>query len=287
MLHGAAGGTAPELDWVTVAYLPKNVAPEVTGIAIQIPGIRTQGVSLPTPGTASQAPVQIRMPQPPATSSIGSAFNAAILSSAASTSNPPRFDAIPQGFTQKGYQSVVWIAEDANDDPLEFAIYFRGETETTWKLLKDKLDTRFYAWDTTAMPDGAYYLKIVASDASGNPSGEGLTAERESDRFEVDNTPPAIAQLAAESAGGSGAVRVRFQASDPSSSIARAQYSLDAEDWRLVFPSGGLSDSSREIYDFQLQKVAAGEHTITVRVYDQFENVTSAKATVRVPTSGN
>jgi hypothetical protein len=285
VLHGAAAGNAPELDWVSVAYLPKNVAPEITGIAIQSPGIRVQGVSLPTSGTGSQTPAQVRMPQPPATSSIGSAFNAA--ANAASSSNPPRFDAVPQGFMQKGYQSVVWTVEDANEDPLEFSIYFRGETETTWKLLKDKLDTRFYAWDTTAMPDGAYYLKIVASDAPGNPSGEGLTSERESDRFEVDNTPPAIAQLTAESAGGGGAVRVRFQASDPSSSIARAQYSLDAEDWTLVFPSGGLSDSARESYDFQLQKVAAGEHTITVRVYDQFENVTSAKATVRVPIGGN
>ena len=137
------------------------------------------------------------------------------------------------------------------------------------------------------MPDGAYYLKIVASDAPSNPGGEGLSSERESDRFEVDNTPPAIAQLTAESAGGAGAVRVRFQASDPASSIARAQYSLDAEDWTLVFPSGGLSDSPRENYDFQLLKVTPGEHTVTVRVYDQFENVTSAKTTVRVPSSGN
>ncbi len=137
------------------------------------------------------------------------------------------------------------------------------------------------------MPDGAYYLKIVASDAPANPAGEGLTSERESDRFEVDNTPPAIVQLTAEYASGAAAVRVRFQASDPASSIARAQYSLDAEDWSLVFPAGGLSDSSRENYDFQLPKVTPGEHTVTIRVYDQFENVTSAKATVRVPASGN
>ena len=284
VLHGAAGGNAPELDWVSVAYLPKNVAPEVTGIAIQSPGIRVQGVSLPSSGATSQGPAQVRMPQPPATSSIVSAAN---IANAASSSNAARFDAVPQGFTQKGYQSVVWTAEDPNEDQLEFSIYFRGETESTWKLLKDKLDTRFYTWDTTAMPDGAYYLKIVATDAPGNPAGEALTSARESDRFEVDNTPPAIAQLAADSAGGAGAVRVRFQASHPSSTIARAQYSIDAEDWTLVFPSGGLSDSSRENYDFQLPKVAAGEHTITVRVYDQFENVSSAKATVRVPTNGN
>jgi hypothetical protein len=55
----------------------------------------------------------------------------------------------------------------------------------------------------------------------------------------------------------------------------------------LIFPAGGLSDSSKENYDFQLQKVLPGEHTVTVRVYDQFENVTSAKATVRIPSSGN
>jgi hypothetical protein len=288
VLHGAAGGAAPELNWVSVAYLPKNVAPEVTGIAIQSPGIRVQGISASGPGQASQTPVQVRMPQPPSTSSsINSVFNAAGMGGAAASSNPPRFDAVPQGFTQKGYQSVVWTAEDPNDDQLEFSVYFRGENETAWKLLKDKLDTRYYSWDTTAMPDGAYYLKIVASDAPANPSGEGLTSERESDRFEVDNTPPAIAQLTAESTGGGGAVRVRFQASDPASSIARAQYSLDAEDWALVFPSGGLSDAARENYDFQVPKVTPGEHTITIRVYDQFENVTSAKATVRVPASGN
>jgi len=288
VLRGGTAGAAPELDWVSAAYLPKNVPPEVTGIAIQNTGIRVQGISVSGQGGASQTPVQVRMPQPPAaTSSISSAFASAAAAGAASAATTPRFDAVPQGFTQKGYQSVVWTAEDPNDDQLEFSIYFRGENETTWKLLKDKLDARYYTWDTTAMPDGAYYLKIVASDAPTNPNGEGLSSARESDRFEVDNTPPAIAQLTAEIAGGAGGVRVRFQASDPASSIARAQYSLDAEDWNLVFPSGGLSDAPRENYDFQLQKVAPGEHTVTIRVYDQFENVTSAKATVRVTASGN
>src|SRR5262249_60874737 len=136
------------------------------------------------------------------------------------------------------------------------------------------------------MPDGAYYLKIVASDALSNPNGEGLTSERESGRFVVDNTPPVITQTTAEAVGGS-SVRVRFQASDPATFVSRAQYSLDAEDWTIIFPSGGLSDASVEKYDFTLKQVPAGEHTITVRVYDQFENVSSAKAVVRVAASGN
>lgn len=180
---------------------------------------------------------------------------------------------------------MLWSAEDANDDQLEFSVYFRAENETAWRLLKDKLDTKFYSWDTTSMPDGAYYLKIVASDAPSNPNGEGLSSERQSDRFVVDNTPPSIAQLTAESAAAG--VRVRFQASAPVSFITRAQYSVDAGDWTLVFPSGGLSDASREAYDFQLPKIAPGEHTVTVRVFDQFENVSTAKTSVKTSSSGN
>jgi hypothetical protein len=285
VLRGGGSNTAPAIDWFSIAYLPKNIPPEVTAIALQDAGVRVQGISLPPVGSGPQPPAQLRMPQPPPSGSANTAFNITPVPAPGSSSGPAHFDPVPQGTSQKGYQSVLWTAEDANDDQIEFAIYFRGENENTWKLLKDKLETRFYSWDTTSMPDGAYYLKIVASDAPSNPTGEGLSTERESDRFVVDNTPPAIAQLTAESA--SAGVRVRFQANAPVSFITRAQYSVDAGDWTLVFPAGGLSDAPRENYDFQLQKITPGEHTVTVRVYDQFENVSTAKATVRISSSGN
>jgi hypothetical protein len=286
VLRAAGGAPTPAIDWFSIAYLPKNIAPEVTAIALQDPGVRVQGTSLPTVGAGPQAAAQLRMPQPPpSASSPNPGFNITPISTIGQSSDTAHFDPIPQGFSQKGFQSVIWTSDDANGDQLEFSIYFRGENETSWKLLKDKLETRFYSWDTTTMPDGAYYLKIVASDAPSNPAGDGLSSERESDRFVVDNAPPSIAQLTAESA--STGVRVRFQASAPVSFIARAQYSVDAGDWTLVFPAGGLSDAPRENYDFQLQKISPGEHTVTVRVYDQFENVTTAKATVRIPASGN
>ena len=138
----------------------------VTAIALQSPGIRVQGMAVMGQNAGQQVPVQLRMPQPAASgSSTSSAFAAAAITNLGAQGASQHFDAVPQGFSQKGYQAVLWTADDANDDQLEFAIYFRGENETTWKLLKDKLDTRFYSWDTTAMPDGAYYLKIVASDA--------------------------------------------------------------------------------------------------------------------------
>ena len=95
---------------------------------------------------------------------------------------------------------MLWSAEDANDDELGYSVYYRGENEKDWKLLKDKLDQKFYSWDTNSMPDGAYYLKIVSSDEKSNPPSEALTAERVSERFVVDNTPPTITDIASQPA---------------------------------------------------------------------------------------
>src|SRR5580765_5845467 len=164
------------------------------------------------------------------------------------SSSPAKFEQPAQGFQQKGFQSVLWAAHDDNDDELRFAVFFRGENETDWKLLKDKLEQKFYSWDSTTMPDGAYYLKIVSSDAPSNPPAQALAVERESERFVVDNTPPVIDKLDAIAAvTRDGAippiisVMAKFVAHDATSSIERAQYSVDGGDWVLLAPRGGIS----------------------------------------------
>jgi len=197
-----------------------------------------------------------------------------------------RFEQPPQGFRDKGYQSVLWNARDENDDELRFSVYFRGENETDWKLLKEKLEQKFYSWDSTAMPDGAYYLKIVATDAASNSPALALTTERESERFVVDNTPPVVDELKAEISGAQKAATVRFVARDATSSIDRAQYSVDGGDWIIVMPKNGISDAPEERYEFSISlpgSTVRGEHTVAVRAYDRFENVGSAQTTIRVP----
>jgi flavin-binding protein dodecin len=159
--------------------------------------------------------------------------------------------------------------------------------------LKDKLEQKFYSWDSTAMPDGAYYLKIVATDATSNPPAQALTTERESERFMVDNTPPAIEGLSATSnnrqsgANVAGSSVVQFTARGATSSIERAQYSIDGADWIIVTPTNGISDAPEERYQFSVTFPAGAphgsEHTIAVRAYDHFENVGSAKTTVKIP----
>ena len=69
---------------------------------------------------------------------------------------------------------------------------YRREGETAWKPLKRGLSDPIFVWDTTSVPNGTYVVKIVASDAPGNPPGTALTGERESRSFDIDNAPPII-----------------------------------------------------------------------------------------------
>jgi hypothetical protein len=261
------------IDWVSLAYLPRNVAPAIDGIALQDPGVRAQGQSSLT--SNQPASVTLKMPPSPNTSGL-------IITQ---SSTPARFEQPPQGTIQKGYQSVLWTAHDDNEDELRYAVYFRGENEREWKLLKDNLDQKFYSWDTTTLPDGAYYLKIVATDTPSNPPADALKAERESERFEVDNTPPVIEKLFVGGASGkmSGAHPASFTARDAASAIERAQYSLDGGDWILLAPSESISDAPVEEYHFVLPPLSPGEHSLAVRAYDRFENVGTAKTTFTVP----
>jgi outer membrane protein assembly factor BamB len=263
------------INWVNVAYLPRNVAPVIDAIVLEDPGVRAQSITIISSGQSPS--VVLKMPPTPNTPNIF----------IAQTITPPKFEQPPQGLREKGYQSVLWSAHDDNDDELRYSVYYRGENEHAWKLLKDKLEQKFYSWDTTTLADGAYYLKIVATDSASNPPAIALETEREGERFEVDNTPPVIEHLDANptmppNANSSASVIVKFTARDTVSSIDRSQYSLDGSDWTLLAPAGNVSDSTVENYEFTLNHLTAGEHTIAVRAYDRFENVGAAKIAVSI-----
>ncbi len=271
------GRTGDGIEWVSLAYLPRNVAPVIDGVAVQDANVRVQGVSPMQAG----GPATVNLKTPPAANPTGVII---------SQSSSQKFEQPPQGFAQKGYQSVLWTAHDDNDDELRFAVFYRGENETQWKLLKDKLDQKFYSWDATTLADGAYYLRISAGDSPSNPPGVTLSTSRDSERFVIDNTPPVIEGLQAVGiAMRTGtppplrSVLVKFTARDATSSIERAQCSVDGGEWVLVAPVGNISDALEERYEFSLPELTLGEHTIAVRAYDHFDNVGSAKTTLTVP----
>ena len=86
-------------------------------------------------------------------------------------------------------------------------------------------------------------------------------------------------------------VHIAFTATDATSPISHAEYSVDAGPWQYIAPVGNISDSLTEKFDFDAPlrsrqegapaPVDPQEHVITVRVYDRPENVVAAKAVVR------
>ncbi|HEY6274314.1 MAG TPA: hypothetical protein VIX19_20200, partial [Terriglobales bacterium] len=225
------------LDEVSINYLPRNVAPVVDDVTVQV------GSRYPAQprGTATEAFVTLGQAQAPG------------------TQLPP-----PAATKDRGYIGVRWSAHDDNEDNLVYSVYYRGEGEHEWKLLKSGLTDKFYSFESGLLPDGGYVIKVVASDAPSHTPEEALTDERESDRFDIDNTPPRIEHLAARLDGRQ--LHVTFQASDDSSPIRRAEFSVDAGDWQYLEPVGQISDSKTENYDFNTVMPAAqrSEHVVVV-----------------------
>ena len=239
------GDKSPRVESVTVNYLQKNVAPEFDDVTVT-PGVRYQ----PVPRPASLQPGQ-------------------------------RFDPQPSPIHDSDSIGVKWTARDQNDDQMVYSVYYRVEGQSRWLLLKDGLNEKFYAFDASLLPDGGYEIKVVASDSPSHSPGDALSAERESDRFEVDTTPPQIQDLKATVQGGK--VHVQFRAADTFSTIKRAEYSLDAGEWHFVEPVGQLSDAKSESYDFAVpipEDQATQEHVVVVRAYDKYDNMNSSKTLV-------
>lgn len=252
---------------VGVNYLPVNAAPVVDEIVV-VPGARLN----PQNQIVSQPPsVNISLPS----TSQGVSFD--------TTSSTPL-----QALKDRSAVTVRWAAHDDNGDDLIYSLYLRGDGESVWRLLKDKITDKAYSLDASLVPDGGYEIKVAASDAPSHTPGDALTGDKISDRFVVDTTPPAIerlkAAIEAQACGHADCpseIRVTFDAVDSTSPIAHAEYSLDAGTWQYIDPVGDLSDSKTEHYNVVLPVDAKpGEHLVTVRAYDRYDNVGVAKTVV-------
>ena len=263
VLHSGAS-----LGGVGVNYLPVNSAPVVDDLVV-MPGARLN----PQNQSPQQQTVNINFP-------------------ASSPNTAVTFEVPANGplsaLKDKTAITARWAAHDDNGDDLSFTLYLRGDNEKVWRLLKDGVTERAYSFDASLLPDGGYELRAVASDAPSHSPGEALTGAKESDRFEVDTTPPVISNLKATEEKASCAqatcgrpVVFTFEAEDLGSPVSHAEYSLDAGQWQYIEPVGGLSDSKQEHYEVHIPATVfngkAGEHLLTVRAYDRHDNIGLAK----------
>ena len=252
------------LESVTLPYLQQNFRPEVSNVEVLRPGVALR----PAQAAAGVA-------NGPNNNNRGGTTGRVV---------PVAQAQAPRSVIENGVQALRWTSEDDNDDILVHSILYRSGSENDWKVLADGIRNDFHTIAPDTLPDGMYTMRVVASDIGSNPPELALEGEFETRPFSIDNTPPAVTVRP----GGidDGRVRLTVEARDRTSVLKQAEVSVDAGEWTPVFPVDGIIDSTGEDFDFLSVPMGAGEHVVSVRIYDQNDNVGIGSAIVRIPPAG-
>jgi outer membrane protein assembly factor BamB len=253
----------PLLDAVSVTYLQQNSRPVVRSITV------TQQW---TPAPAKPGPAA------GVTSTTAYSITVTDTGEAAPATSP---GTPTQTVNRSGNPQIVltWQADDNDNDKLVYAVHYRGEDETAWKLLKEELTDNALYQDADFFADGRYLFRVTASDRLSNPPSAARENELLSSPVLIDHTPPRVT-LALVRRGAAG-VEINVEAEDAASPLRRAEYSLDGAAWKLLECADGIVDSPRESFPLRLSGLAAGEHAVVVRVYDSAGNPGLGKLVLR------
>ncbi len=244
------------LSEVSVSFLARNIAPEILSIAI-----------LPTNvGLVANPPIQIDP-------------NIELSGLDPAVFGVPYASVAPRRAYLRGARSFQWTAEDRNGDKLVYDVFYKERSETNYKPLRENITDNFLSLDGQTLVDGRYTLRIVAKDLPENPSGQSLSGERISEPFDIDNTQPIVSSSGTPQITASGA-RVVFLASDKSSYLKSAEYSVNGGEWMTVYADDGISDGPDERYTIDLPLTSPGEYAVTLRVFDSQGNAGNARVVV-------
>ncbi len=256
-------GATPALDSVSISYLPQNTPPVVRSVMVSTQAAPLQKTSAQTSGAPS-----------------ATAFSITVTDTGEAA--PQTSSGVPTQTISRGPQQqtqITWQADDPDGDRLAYAVYFRGEGEREWKLLRSNIFENTLAIDADALADGRYYFRVVASDRPSNPLDTAREAEMISPPVLIDNTPPVVTPAAPRRNGA--AVDIDVDAADAASPLRRCEYSVDAGPWVPIEAQDGVTDSQREKFAIHIGNLGAGEHLVVIRAVDAANNAGLAKVIVR------
>ena len=172
---------------------------------------------------------------------------------------------------------IKWKIDNPDNDDTTYKLEVRRDGDADWRTVqtgKTPLTTNSWEWNTETFPDGWYRVRVTSSDAAANSPDRALTSSKTSALFVIDNQRPTIE-----------GVNVSFpkataKASDALSPIAEMAFSIDDGPWQLGSTADSLFDEQNETLRIDLpQDLAAGTHTLSIRVADSAGNVGSTTTT--------
>jgi hypothetical protein len=190
----------------------------------------------------------------------------------ASGGEPPKHESVVK---------VTWKVDNPDNDQLRYRVAFKREGQTQWRdaLKPDEVLTKTeLEWDTLALPEGKYRVRVEASDEISNPPDTVQRHALESQSVLVDNTPP-VFQTPPALVGR----RLRARAVDGLGPITRVEIAIDGRlEWRPLAAADGLFDTADESIDADVSAlVPPGSHIIAVRAFDAAGNAVIKEIEIR------
>jgi len=253
------GGVTPTLNSVTLAYLPQNSPPVLKSISVITQAAAIAQTAVKSSGSTSPYSVTVTDSDTPATSA------------GTPTQTLPR--AAAQQIT------LTWVADDPDGDRLVYNVYFRGEDESQWKLLRSNTHDNSITFDADVLADGKYFFRVIASDREANAPASSREATMVSAPVMIDNTPPILTLGEIRRTGAT--AHVEWEATDRASALRRCEYSLDANSWVPMESVDGVIDSENERFALDLNSLSPGEHLLVIRAADSANNTGVAKVVLK------
>jgi hypothetical protein len=247
-----AGASAAQLDKPELYFLPQNRRPSLTEFRIAAPGF-----ALVPPSFSPD------IPSPPST--LGQLLGGPDRSGSSSRRG---LNSAPV-FPQLGMQIVTWTLSDADDDELRSTFAIRRAGTDEWLDLAVNTMETFAQFDTTHLPDGVYFTRVVATEQAPRPFASRLTATFETDDLIIDKTPPVIGEI--KVARTADALLITVSGRDEVSLLLGAEFVFNnSHRAEATQPDDAIRDSRAESFTLRVEpEKALGATSVEVLLYDE------------------
>jgi hypothetical protein len=151
---------------------------------------------------------------------------------------------------KRGYRTLRWQAEDANEDSLRYTLAFQLDgnepQDDRWLPMAKDLEETHFSFDATALPDGIYRFRVTASDHQAQPDHAGMEVSEASAPIIIDHTPPRLGRVSRSRQADT--VRYEVEVVDGTNPLRNAVYSADGKAWIPATAVDGLVDGRREVF---------------------------------------
>lgn len=176
-----------------------------------------------------------------------------------------------------GAQVVLWTVSDPDNDNFTCTFSIRRDGDANWIELAANTHDSYAQFDTSHLPDGVYFTRLVATETAPRPPADRLTQTFETDDLIVDHTPPEVLEATAKRNGDS--VTITVHGRDKLSLLDGIEAVFNNSVHETVEqPVDGVRDGREETFSLEIPLARVSNATsVEVTLYDAAGNGTSRR----------